>query len=512
LHLSAAIAALGNDLTVDRRSIRLDESISIVVTLDDSFATVDSVNVPVKNLTIEGAPGVSSEFSWINGRVVRRKLFHFRARALEAGAALVGPLVIVSEDGEKETLAPVSLQVVPDAAAGTNDPEAILRELQATNRDPFFIAAEIDKSSVYAGEEVVITWYLYNAATVQRWQIVRVPKLEDFWSEEIDVRGEPATQTIVGNIPMEKAPLRRLAVFPLRSGSLSIGSMEVAAAILRRSNESPFFGMFEGSLVEVRFPSARIAIESRPLPKGETADVVGDVTLECGAPVQRNGGPVTFNVALSGRANLRTAAAPRFDGAITGASEVQERSVTVDRVRDGVLMTRKWSYIVFPAASGTLRIPQLKSSVFNPRTASMEELRCGGASLEVSASNAPEKPNTAPAPLHEDAPRNNTVPLVAAIGSLIVVIAAARARRAMKLRREVREIVSDRAHVRDSIHAMLAARNIAAAAIEKESSDRGDAYRALRSLLDALDRDRALDVDTDRELEARVRDLVQSLR
>jgi hypothetical protein len=41
-----------------------------------------------------------------------------------------------------------------------------------------------------------------------------------------------------------------------------------------------------------------------------------------------------------------------------------------------------------------------------------------------------------------------------------------------------------------------------------ERSERGDAYRALRSLLDAIERDRDIAVDAERELRRRVRDVL----
>jgi len=83
--LALALPTLANDLTVDRRTVRLDESVTIIVSLEDSFAAVNDIDVPMKNLQVEGSPSVSSEFSWINGTVVRRKIFRFTARPLQAG-------------------------------------------------------------------------------------------------------------------------------------------------------------------------------------------------------------------------------------------------------------------------------------------------------------------------------------------------------------------------------------------------------------------------------------------
>jgi len=102
--LAAVLAAariFANDLSVDKRTVRTDDTVSIVVSLEDAFADVESVKVPVQNLEIDGPPSVSREFSWINGVVVRRKVFRFTARPLAPGAALVGPLRINGAGGQR---------------------------------------------------------------------------------------------------------------------------------------------------------------------------------------------------------------------------------------------------------------------------------------------------------------------------------------------------------------------------------------------------------------------------
>ena len=62
-------------------------------------------------------------------------------------------------------------------------------------------------------------------------------------------------------------------------------------------------------------------------------------------------------------------------------------------------------------------------------------------------------------------------------------------------------------NIRDAVHQLVDPNVVA-----NEAGDRGDAYRALRSLLDAVERDRVLEGDAADEIERRVRDLVQSLR
>src|SRR5581483_8925754 len=125
-----------NELNVDKRMMQLDDTVTITVTLDDAFASIDSIRMPLQNLAIDGAPSVSSEFDFINGVTSRRKTFRYIAHALAPGGAMVGPITLHGAGGQVETLAPVAIQILPDATAGSNDPAKILHELMATNHDP----------------------------------------------------------------------------------------------------------------------------------------------------------------------------------------------------------------------------------------------------------------------------------------------------------------------------------------------------------------------------------------
>ena len=81
-----------------------------------------------------------------------------------------------------------------------------------------------------------------------------------------------------------------------------------------------------------------------------------------------------------------------------------------------------------------------------------------------------------------------------------------RLRRELLLRREVSQIV------RDASPAEIRARIEARMPIDlREPSERGDAMRALRSLLDAAERDRDIAVDSEREIARRVREVLMYL-
>jgi hypothetical protein len=500
--LFVTTAAFANQLTVDHHTARMNDSVTIIVTLEDAFASLDNVTVPLRNLQMDGPPSVSTEFAWINGTTTRRKTFRYSAHPLAPGGALVGPIVVDSGNGQRDTLAAVSIQVVPDEAAQSNDPLTILHALVTSNREPFFVVAEADKTSCYTGEEIIVTWYLYNGATVQRWQIERVPKLEDFWTEEIDVRNEPAQQVIVGTSVLEKAVVRRVALFPLHSGTLQLGSTAIEAEIVRRMDDSPF-GIFEGSVVDVHTSSAPLSIEVKPLPADAANDIVGDVDLDCGAATQANGGPVTLMVGLSGRANLRAAPAPRFDGPVDGEVEVQPLAVEVNKTRDGATMARKWRFVIFPAHSGTLSLPPIAAESFAPAKSQRVHLRCDATTLAVQqVTRQPSAVSRQPSPIKRD-----WRPWAAGIALLVlaILIVTPPIRRSLAVRRDVREIVNG------GLHTFLARKKVDETALANEISDRGDAYRGLVSLLDSIHRERITAEEARADLELRARDLVESV-
>ena len=500
-----AIPAAANDLIVDTRTLQSNDLVTITVSLEGAFASLDAVDIPLHNLRIAGEPSVSSEFAWINGQVVRRKVFRYRARPLEAGAAQVGPVVLTAPDGQRDLLPAIALQVLPDRASGSNDAEVVLRELVSTGRDPLFVVAEADKRSVFVGEPILVTWWLYNAASVQQWHVVALPKLVDFWSEERP-RNEQPERVYVGDTIMQRMPVRRVTLFPLRSGTLRIGGLSIEAAIMRRIRRGPF-SMYEGELVETTFTSAPLEVEVKPLPPGAPVDAVGDLSLICTTPVQRNNGPVVINVTLTGIGNVRAATAPRFDGEVAGRVQVEEGEVTVSRDEAAFGMARQWRYLIFPAASAPLQVPALTMRVFDPAAGARRELRCGLSFVNAVMASGPEAPAAATAAETAFAPAVWRWGAAAAALFAIALLAVPRIRRELQLRRAVREIVEDAtpAEIRARVEARLAVD-------VREQSDRGDAYRALRSLLDAAERDRDIAVDAEDEIARRVRDLLTARR
>ena len=140
-------------------------------------------------------------------------------------------------------------------------------------------------------------------------------------------------------------------------------------------------------------------------------------------------------------------------------------------------------------------------NVFSPATGQRRALRCEASSVwSAGVSPAGSPPSRRPEAA-VSAGGTPAFPIVIA-AVLFVALLVPRARREVALRREVREIVTS-----GDIRARIDAR-VNGPALLAERSDRGDAYRALRSLLDAKDRDRDIAHGADDEIARRVRELL----
>jgi hypothetical protein len=187
--------------------------------------------------------------------------------------------------------------------------------------------------------------------------------------------------------------------------------------------------------------------------------------------------------------------------------QIIEQALNVDRRHEDAMMTRQWEYVIFPPQSGTMTIPALTSTVLT-EAGTRQILRCEASTLAVRAAS----PNEPPPALVKRRQRADvrTIGAIAAAAILavsLIGLTVLRARRSRRIRGEVRALVRPTPpETRTAVDDYLSRRGIAPSELMREASERGDAYRSLRSLLDALERDRI--VAGESEIAQRVRDLV----
>ncbi|QRN99830.1 protein BatD [Archangium violaceum] len=227
-----------------------------------------------------------------------------------------------------------------------------------------FLRATLDKKQVYVGEQVTLSLYIYSRVDLSSVDAVTMPKLEGFWSEDVEsptqLSGE---QRIVNGVPYRTYLLRRRAIFPVKSGTLSITAAE--------ADITTGF-LFAGH--RVHRVSNALDVEVKPLPpgapKGMSGANVGDwkLSLDVSQTKVELGQPVTVKIILEGSGNVKNVTPPRLEA--PAALKVYEPK-TSDKVVPNkwrIQGSRVQEYLVMPQRTGSFTLPALEFPYFDPKT------------------------------------------------------------------------------------------------------------------------------------------------
>ncbi|HET9450790.1 MAG TPA: BatD family protein, partial [Aggregicoccus sp.] len=242
-----------------------------------------------------------------------------------------------------------------------------------------FLRASLDREEVYVGEQTTLSLYIFSRVDLSSVDSVSMPKLEGFWSEDVESPSQlSGEQRIVDGVPYRAYLLRRRALFPMKAGTLAITPAE--------ADITTGF-LFAGH--RVHRISNPLTVKVRPLPPGAPPGMqsanVGHwrLTLEATPTRVELGQPVTVRVTLEGVGNVKNVTPPR----LTGPRSLRLFDPTVtDRMAPGrnkVQGVRVHEYLVMPQQTGTFTLPELSFPYFDPRERRYEVSRTQPVTITV---------------------------------------------------------------------------------------------------------------------------------
>ena len=271
----------------------------------------------------------------------------------------------------------------PFTEDGALDP---FQDVHPQSRD-LVLRASVDRERPFVGEQVTYSLYLLARVNVSGIDKLQLPRLDGFWSEEIEAPQQLVGEArIIDGVPYRAYLLRKRALFPLRAGKVQVEPAEVEVMT--------GFGMLF-SRSSTRRSSQPVALDVQPLPEarkpaGFDAGNVGSWTLTASVdPVAvAVGQPVTFKVVAQGRGNVRNLALPKL-GQIPGLRSYDATSNDKESIEQGqVTGTRTIEQLLVPERTGAIEIPSLSMDVFDPAQKTYREVRTDPIRLEVHAAPA----------------------------------------------------------------------------------------------------------------------------
>ncbi len=371
-----------------------------VVRVGERFQLVYTVNGEGQNFrppSIEGfdvlsgpSTSQSSSIQIINGSVSRSVEYSFtfilQARGEEGIFEI--PASEVTVDGKTYTSNPVKVQVIQSGSnqqgqqQGGGGGEVTTAE---DLKDDVFVRAVINKASPVQGEQVVITYKLYFRINIASPEFKKEPSFKGFWVNDLlqNRQNLPQYQEVYGGQNYHVAELKKLALFPQRSGEFSIDPLEVnvqaqvRAKTQARSRDpffdsffnDPFFNRYQN--VEVPLKSNALTIRVKELPSAnKPADFGGSVgSFDISSSIDRTelktNEAINLKFTVSGTGNVELV--DRLNVSFPPDFETYDPKVAknMNYLASGVSGKKTFEYLLIPRAAGTFTIDPVSFTFFD---------------------------------------------------------------------------------------------------------------------------------------------------
>ncbi len=371
--------------------------------------TINSLNVEFTqpdfgDFEVLAGPSESTgtNISISNSETIRTEAttYTYVIRGVTAGLHTVSAAV-ATVGGKSYSTKPVTIEVVGSTDAGNSGQQggtAGQGGVPEISAEDVFIRATVNRTEVYKGEPVVVTFKLYKRGiNIDGLENIKLPAFNGFWQQDITPESAPQRETYNDRV-YDTYLLREHLLYPHLSGTLTIEPFEATVnalfqerAATPRSIFDDFFGGQNIRQVSKRVASQPVRIDVRELPEeGRPAsfdNAVGDFRLEATPPpgTMKANASGTYTLRLSGTGNFPLIRAPKLS---LPQSFEQYNVTTSDNTRNtraGTGGYREFSYPFIPRSDGLYPIPAFEFSYFDPQSRQYRTLLSRETSIEVAA-------------------------------------------------------------------------------------------------------------------------------
>jgi len=328
----------------------------------------DNFNPPsFENFTVVGGPSQSISNQWLNGVRSFSKTYSYFLAPKERGNFTIGQATIEIGDDIFKTL-PVDITVTAavEIPKDPNDPDYIVQE-------NIHLVAEVSKTNPYLNEAITVVYKLYvsESTGVSNWRELDIPRYNDFWSQNIDMKGVKIENGTYNGEDYRFVVLRKTVLYPQKTGTLEIEPLTLDITVDVPTNRRDIFGGRLMQSVHRTVAAGSRTINVKSLPEtGRPLDFTGAVgTFDFKVTTSKNTLKATealeAKVEVSGNGNLKLFKLPKLS--LPSALEVYEpehqENISVNL--NGMSGESLDSYTIVPSYQGKYPIPSISFSYFD---------------------------------------------------------------------------------------------------------------------------------------------------
>ena len=302
--------------------------------------------------------GRSTKFQYINGETSYEISYSYTLVPKKTGSFEVGAAA-VSDGSQNYGCSGTKVEVVNAPVQSQTDPRSQAQPDTDDIDANIFIQTAVDNNKPYVGEQITLTFELYNRLTLWGETEYEPPTTTGFWAVNLQ-KIPPSTK--MSNNRMYQYNAIKTALFPTTSGELVIGPASLTY------NTGGFFSSQRSKALR----SKPIKINARPLPeKGKPANFSGavgnfEIALSTDKTSAKVGDVITVSIMVTGTGNLdliTSITTPDLSAFKTYDPKVSETISNSGFIVGGA---KTWEYILMPKSPGEIALKPFTLSFFDP--------------------------------------------------------------------------------------------------------------------------------------------------
>ena len=329
-----------------------------------------------ENFTVVGGPNQSISTSWVNGKRSYSKTYSYFLAPKKRGTFKIDQATIEIE-GETYKTNPITINVTAavDKPTNPNDPDYIADQ-------NIHLVAEVSKTNPYLNEAITVVYKLYVSPNtgVDNWREIDNPRYNDFWSQNIDVKGLKIQNGTFKGEEYRYVVLRKTVLYPQKTGKLNIEPLTLDISVQVPTNSRDIFGRRLMKSVHKTVAAGNRTINVKSLPsEGKPLNFSGAVgAFNFKVNSNKNELKATealqVEVEVSGKGNLKLFELPKL--ILPSSLEVYEpeHKENVSTNLGGMQGRISDSYTVVPTYQGKYPIPGITFTYFDLKTESYKTI------------------------------------------------------------------------------------------------------------------------------------------
>jgi hypothetical protein len=370
--------------TVNKNTVAVGEQFQITYSLNGNGRSFQGPDL--KDFYVLAGPSQSSQIQIVNGSYSQSLSFTYYLQAKSEGTFKIG-FASIEAEGKRIQSNGLIINVVKGSANSQGQKNAQQGENAGLSEKNIFLKAEVNKTTVYQGEALTVSFKLYTNVNIINYTISRAPSLNGFWNQDIELPEQLQLHNeTVDGINYKVGVLKKVVLFPQQSGTLSIDPMElecIARIQVKGRNRmdpfgvfndpffnDPFFGMGSARDVKYAFRSNKVLVHVKELPAGAPASFNGSVgQLNFSATMDKTetkaNEPVTLKVRINGNGNLKLVEAPQIEFPADIEAYDPKISDNLHVSESGVSGSKTIEYLLIPRHEGTYDLQPVTFSYFD---------------------------------------------------------------------------------------------------------------------------------------------------